>query len=270
MRPTLFEIPWWGATLQAYPTMIALAVVVCLAIGPWWAERLEGLPRGRVFRALVWVGVATFVGGHLHFLFGTWLGSGADDGWRWGLHAAGAIVGLTVASLLVPLAFGLPIGKFVDGLAPTVGIGIFAARLGCLLRGCCFGALCEGAFCIRFPSGSMVHALHATYGQLPAGATVSAPVYPLQIYFAASALLVTLVALLARPRKRYDGQVALLALLTFSGSAAALEFLRADVFPRAYWGPLPQLAWVALGLTATSVVGLATGGWFARPSRRVP
>ena len=59
------------------------------------------------------------------------------------------------------------------------------------------------------------------------------------------------------PRKRYDGEVALVALVLFSTSAAALEFLRADAQPRVYWGPLPQLMWMALGMSAVSIAALA-------------
>jgi len=259
VRPILLEIPSLGIVVPSYPAMLVIAVVACLWIGPRWAERLEELDRRRVLWALCCAGVATFLGGHLHFLFGTWFGSGAGDRWVWSLHAAGAIAALAVAAPFVLRAFGLPIGKFGDGLAPTVGIGIFLARIGCFLRGCCFGTRCEGRFCIRFPPETLVYGLHMTYGDIQPGATHSAAVHPLQLYFAASGLLVTLVALLAHPRKQYDGQVALLAFLTFSASAAALEFLRADYYPRAYWGSLPQLEWVALGMAAVAALALVLG-----------
>jgi prolipoprotein diacylglyceryltransferase len=83
------------------------------------------------------------------------------------------------------------------------------------------------------------------------------PVHPLQLYFAATGVLITVVGIWHHGRKRYDGEPALLALLLFSASSLALEFLRAREGLRVYWGPLPQLAWVTLAMTAGAAVALA-------------
>src|SRR5262249_7293406 len=85
----------------------------------------------------------------------------------------------------------------------------------------------------------------------------TASIHPLQLYFAAAALAIAATALWLRRRKRYDGQVALVGLVLFSASAAALEFFRADQPLRLYWGPLPQLEWTALPMTPAPIAPLA-------------
>jgi hypothetical protein len=73
-----------------------------------------------------------------------------------------------------------------------------------------------------------------------------------RLYFALAGLLVTGAALLVHARKAYDGQPALVALLVYSVLAAALEALRGAHPGRVYWGPLPQLAWIGIALTAAA------------------
>src|SRR5262249_2348413 len=132
----------------------------------------------------------------------------------------------------------------------------------CFLDGCCFGIPCALPWCVTFPADSYVYQLHASLGLLPPGAPRSAPVHPLQLYFAGAGLLVTATALAVRRRRRFDGEPTLVALLVYSVSAAALGFLRGERAARGFWGPLPQLEWGALALTG------ATGGALVLPPRR--
>jgi phosphatidylglycerol:prolipoprotein diacylglycerol transferase len=246
--------------------VVAAATLLCLWIGPRWIQALEGLDARRCRLALVVIGLIVFAGARLHFALNhsalfverPWLLVTLGPG---GFHAAGAIGALVLGAPLVLRAFRLPVARVLDGLTPTVGVGIAVARIGCLLRGCCFGGVCDAPWCIAYPAGSTVHALHHAHGVIGSDAASSATVHPLPIYFAAAGLLITAVALAMYGRRRYHGQVALVGLWLFSLSAAALEFLRADYAPRAYWGPLPQLEWTALGLMTAATLALV---WPAR------
>jgi len=267
MYPTLVRLPALGLAVQSYHVLIVLAAIVCFVIGPRWAHRLEGIDPRRTRRALAIMAVFTFAGGRLHFVINQWMlfaphPIDAFKVWSGGLHAAGAIIGLGVATVGVSRFARLPLGKLGDGLAPTIGIGIAIARIGCFLQGCCFGVTCSWRWCISFPRDSYVYEYHRSLGLLPPAATAAAPIHPLQLYFSAAGLAVTAVALWTHRHKRYEGQVALMSLLVFSLSAAALEFLRADYYPRAYWGPLPQLEWTALALMVGAIAGL----FLARPA----
>src|SRR5262249_21434050 len=151
---------------------------------------------------------------------------------------------------------GVPAWRLVDAIVPVVGVGIAIARLGCFLHGCCFGIPCAFPWGVTFPRDSYVYRSHASLGLLSPGAARSAPVHPLQLYFAGAGLLVTATALAVRRRKRFDGEPTLVALLVYSASAAALEFLRGERTARGFWGPLPQLAWVALAMTVATGAAL--------------
>jgi phosphatidylglycerol:prolipoprotein diacylglycerol transferase len=257
MHPILLEIDRFDLVLRSYPTFILLAVITCLWVGPRMAARLEGLDPARVLRALLWIGVAVFAGARLHFVLTHWAMFSSRPlatlkVWSGGIHAGGAIVALGISAPFILRRFAIPIGKFADGFAPTVGIGIAIARVGCFLQGCCFGTVCTVPWGIRFSRDTYIYQFHRELGMLPPDAIRSAPIHPLQLYFAAAGLLLTAIALWLQPRKRYDGQVGLVVLLTYSVGSAALELLRADYYPRVYWGPLPQLEWIALALTAAS------------------
>ena len=265
MHPILIDLAALGIRLPSAETMVVLATVLGLWIGPRWIQALEGLDASRCRRALLCIGAVVFAAGRAHFVLNNWP-LFAQRPWRVvtigpaGFHAGGAIIGLALGAPLVLRAFGLPIGRFLDGLVPTAGIGIAVARIGCFLRGCCFGRLCSGPWCVSYPAGSTVWRLHSSDGLIGPDAASSAPVHALPLYFAAAGLLVTAVALAVYRHRQYEGQVALVGLWLFSVTSAALEFLRADYAPRAYWGPLPQLEWTALALTAAATLALALAG----------
>jgi phosphatidylglycerol---prolipoprotein diacylglyceryl transferase len=253
---------------------IILAIALALLVGPRWAARLEGLPPRAVRAALLWLAVIVLYGGRLHFLLnygaayrGRLLAALAPWG---GFHIGGGIIALALAMPWVTRRYGLPLGRFADSIAPTIGLGVAVARLGCLLQGCCFGAQCAVERGMHAPPGSPAFEFHLQQGWLAAGATQSLPVYPLQLYFIAAALLVMGTAWWLAGRKRWDGQVALVALLLFSASTAGLEVLRADIGMRVYWGPMPQLTWTALAMTAASLGALAAGELAHRRARWLP
>jgi phosphatidylglycerol:prolipoprotein diacylglycerol transferase len=248
--------------IDSYQSAMLLAAVVAGALGWRAAARIEGIGRGRVLVAILLLGVAAFAGGRLHYV----LTHPADFRarpfdvlalWGGGLHAPGAVAVLVLATPVVLGRLHVPLGKFADALAPSVGIGIAIARVGCLLAGCCFGAVCHWPWCPPFPRRSGVGDFQAALGLLPPQASHTLPVHVLPLYFAAAGLLVTLVAVGLRGRGGHDGEPALVALLVYSASAALLEPLRADHLGRVYWGPLPQLEWVAILMTIGSAAALA-------------
>jgi len=165
--------------------------------------------------------------------------------------------------------YGIPLLKVGDAIAPTVGVGIAIARIGCFLEGCCYGTVCHLPWCLAFPRDAFIFQVHSTAGLIPADATSSAPAHPLQLYFAIAGLLVTSAALLVHPRKAYDGQPALVTLLVCAVLATALEALRGGHPGRVYWGRLPHLAWIGIALTAASgallVAAERAHGWGRLP-----
>lgn len=127
--------------------------------------------------------------------------------------SANGIAALAICAPVVLRRFGLPLGKFADSFAPTVGIGIAVARLGCFLQGCCFGTVCLWPWGVRFPSDTYICQFRREHGLVAPDAAATAPIHPLQLYFAGAGILVTAMALWHHRQQRYDGQVGLVAFL---------------------------------------------------------
>jgi phosphatidylglycerol:prolipoprotein diacylglycerol transferase len=252
MRMILLQVG--GFRLLADTTMLVLATLFGFVMGAWSAKRLEGIEPRVTVRVMLPLAVATFAGGRLHFLINyPWLPAGYMP-WE-GIHAGGAVAGLLLAAPAVFAYHRMHPGRMGDALMPAIGGGVFLARIGCFLNGCCFGVQCTYPWCLAFPPGSPASIVQAQQKIVPYEAW-SLPVHPLQLYFALTGLAITAVALWLIPRKRYHGQVALVGLLIFSLSAYWLEPLRQDTGLRLYIGRVPQLQIVAGWLVGTALVGL--------------
>ena len=122
-----------------------------------------------------------------------------------------------------------PAGKICDMGGWSIMLGLAWGRMGCFLAGCCFGAVSHEHFGISFPKGSpasrhqwLEHMIH-TYRQ------ESLPVYPTQLYESILAFAIAAVSyFVVRPRKRFDGQVFLFAMVSYAIGRFMLEFIRSD------------------------------------------
>jgi phosphatidylglycerol:prolipoprotein diacylglycerol transferase len=262
--------PW--PAVPSYAVLLALAVGLSLLLARRALRAAVGVDAGAAWRALLVLGVATLAGGRLHLVASYWSHFAAHPAtalraWA-GLHAGGAVAALALCAPVVTRWYRLSPGRFADAIVPACGVGIAVARLGCFLHGCCFGATCALPWCLAFPPGSEAHAHHVALGLIAADAGGSAPVHPLQLYFAAAGVGIAVLGTWLQGRKRYDGQVALVALVVFAATSTALEPLRADLPTRVYWGPVPQLLVVAAVMTVAAAAALLAAEGVARSRRR--
>ena len=72
----------------------------------------------------------------------------------------------------------------------------------------------------------MAHLWHASLGYISLSAPRSAPVEPLQLYFAAAGLLLFVAGQRWQRRRRFDGEVWIKCFLLYFGSSFFLELLR--------------------------------------------
>jgi phosphatidylglycerol:prolipoprotein diacylglycerol transferase len=242
--------------------MHVLATLVCHVLGPLLARRLEGFSPWRVWQVLVGLGAAAYVGGRLHFLLNNpeIFEGHAWDALTWsggGLHAAGALFAMAVVAWPLARLYGMPLGRLCDALAPTVGLGMAVARVGCWIHGCCAGTVGHWPWCITHPPEASVYQFQLLAGLIPPEAPVSLPAHPLQLYFVGLGLLVFVATLALYRRKHFDGEIALFAATLFSLGSAGLETFRADWTSRTYWGPLPSLLWLALAASLIALPSLA-------------
>jgi phosphatidylglycerol:prolipoprotein diacylglycerol transferase len=170
--------------------------------------------------------------------------------WDGGLHSPGAVVGLIAMSLVVTRVATLPLGHLLDALAPASALALAIHRIGCFLRGCCLGSVCDYAWCVRYPRRSAAFLLHAHTGVITGTEGASAPVHPLPLYFLTLALVIMALGLWRLRRRRYPGEVMLLTVLCFGVGRWWLESYRAVTEGTVFlWG------WPQLTLVAASIAG---------------
>ena len=140
--------------------------------------------------------------------------------WRGGLVFYGGLIGASLATILYAWKRKMPLWKLADTLAPSISLGYFFGRLGCLMNGCCYGRATDLPWAIHFPVG------HAS---CPNG------VHPTELY--ESFLGLGLYAALAwwYRRKKFDGQIFAVYLMCYAVLRASVESFRGD-YPVHYLG----------------------------------
>jgi phosphatidylglycerol---prolipoprotein diacylglyceryl transferase len=150
-----------------------------------------------------------------------------------GIVYYGGLIGASLACAVFAAVKKLPLWKLADVLAPSIALGSFFGRWGCLLNGCCYGRPTTLPWGIRFPSD------HPTYPNF---------VHPTEIYD--SLLNLSLYAFLAWlfRRKTFDGQVFAVYLIGYAILRSFVEFFRGDYTPVHYWGGLTPGQIVSIGI----------------------
>jgi len=163
-----------------------------------------------------------------------------------GIVYYGGLIGASAACVVFAWRRRLALWKLADILAPSVALGSFFGRWGCLMHGCCYGRPTDLPWGIQFPLGHPSH-LHDD----------GAPhyVHPTQIYD--SLLNLALFAGLAwfYKRRRFDGQVFALYLVCYAVLRSFVEYFRGD-YPAAnlVWGRITPAQLVSAGTLLAGVL----------------
>lgn len=255
-------LPAWGA----------LQIAAMLAAFAWFVKRTPGdLARLRLCLAAGFVGAAV---GAAAFGMAIRVPAYVQSGFelrallRGGIMAYGALAGLAVTFAAMAHRAGFHAGASLDRLAPSFGILVLFARVGCFFGGCEFGVVTSAPVGVRFPPQSPAFRQHLEAGLILASDRGSLAVHPTQLYEAASGILMLAVAILIE-RKARDATTPAAPGTVFAATAATyalcrffLEFARGDAL-RGRLGPLSTGQWLSLLVLAGS------GAFFytqARPS----
>jgi phosphatidylglycerol:prolipoprotein diacylglycerol transferase len=203
-----------------------------------------------------------------------------------GLVAYGGFLGGLLGSWWFLRRHGLSLRAWADAAVPSLALGLAITRVGCFLYGCDFGSVLPRSAPAAlqragtFPRwddgrGSPAWAQHTLDGfrtdaarcvqqfngdfhdglcHLSANAHASAPVHPTQLYESAFAWALLAVLAFTWKRRRFEGQVLLVATIGYGLARSALEVLRDDRSRGAFAG-LSTSQWIGLG-TAALAVGL--------------
>jgi phosphatidylglycerol:prolipoprotein diacylglycerol transferase len=136
--------------------------------------------------------------------------------WKDGHSLFGALAFCAVLLLAISLAFpGLPFWTTADAFSLGVPLGLFFARIGCYLKGCCWGTPIREGHPFYGISVKLVH-------------NSLLVLHPVQLYSAAAALAIFCILLFVRRRQKHPGLLAGLFLLLYASARFFLEFFRGD------------------------------------------
>lgn len=234
--------------IYSYGAMLGLSFIVGWYLTLGLSER-DGLPRDVMANNYVVTAIAALIGSRvLYVLTNLNEFNGVADLFafrRGGLVAYGGFLGGFVGSYFYLKQHGIRLLPWADVAVPSLASGLMITRLGCYMFGCDFGAPLKDdapAFLKKlgtFPhwapgtldtgDGSPAWAQHVHQRGLPFDSAHSLPVHPTQLYEAAGSLAIAAVGYyLIAPRKRFDGQVFVFFLVSYSLLRFAVEILRND------------------------------------------
>lgn len=207
-----FTIYWYG-----------VFVAVGFLAGLWTASRRalrSGISGERIVDLGPWLILGTLVGARLLYVVSYWEKDFAGRPiWEifmirhGGLVFYGGLIGASLAYIFYARAKGLPLWKVADILAPSIALGYFFGRFGCLMNGCCYGRACELPWAIHYPIG------HETRGE---------GVHPTQVYDSLLNLALYAGLVWVYRRKKFDGQVFAAYLIGYAMLRAFVESFRGD------------------------------------------
>ncbi len=149
--------------------------------------------------------------------------------WAGGLTYYGGLIGATGYAVYFLRRERFPFWKAADMAGFAVALGLAWGRMGCFLAGCCFGVVCDRPWSAWFPRYSPASEAQFRAHRLASEAMAALPVHPTQLYEAAGSLAIAAVGYyLIAPRKRFDGQVFVFFLASYSVLRIAVEVLRND------------------------------------------
>ncbi|MFQ5743249.1 MAG: prolipoprotein diacylglyceryl transferase [Acidobacteriota bacterium] len=283
MFPILFQLPlpWIGpVTIHSYGVLLVVSFMVSIFVARRLAHR-EGLDPDRVVDAGVYAILAALAGAKLLLLIVDWEfysrqfrtlvtegGGGVGQALapylggaaayigalaRMGLsllQAGGVFYGGFFAAVLMALwyllHYQIPLWKAADTAAPAVAIGHSIGRVGCFAAGCCYGAPTDLPWGVTFTD---------TYSGTLVGVPLNIALHPTQLYGATTNFLLFVGLLWFYKRKKFDGQVFWVYVLTYAVLRFFLEFLRADPRGSVFNGALSTSQFVGI-LAATLALGM--------------
>lgn len=269
MKPILFTIPWVDLPLYGYGVMLGLSFLAGWFLTGYIA-RWYGLDESKVYPAMSVGILASLIFARLFHVFSNpehhWTLMRILDISKGGLVAYGGFIGGTLTVLTYWKIKHLNIWAYLDAFIPGLSLGLCLTRIGCLLRGCCYGIRSDSFLAISFPEKSLVVQQHTRRGWLLLDNGWSTPVLPTQLFesmagFVLMGVSLWLLYLARKERSRpdagerpliRDGYVLWFFVIGYSVFRFFIEFIRDDG-GRGTVGPLSTSQFIALPLIALAL-----------------
>lgn len=157
IKPILFTIG--NIQIPSYTIFIALGFLVGLAVYFWEARRSRSLGESNIyiiFGALIGAAIGAklldFVIDYRYFIVNFW----SIDTIFYGKSIIGGLIGGVVGTKITKKLFKIE-GKKGNFFAPAIAIGVAIGRIGCFLRGCCYGKPTNLPWGVNFGDGILRH-----------------------------------------------------------------------------------------------------------------
>lgn len=147
-----------GLTITSWGVMLVIAFL----IGIWVAERRAkkyNISPSLIADLSVILIIAAIVGGRIEFIIENYSQYADNPGdifkvWEGGLIFYGGFVLAIVCGIIFMKAKKISISDGLNLFAPSIALGLFFARIGCFLNGCCFGKETTSCLGVVFPADS--------------------------------------------------------------------------------------------------------------------
>ena len=209
MHPVLFKIG--SFTIYSYGFMMALAFMAGIALAAWLGK-LEKIHPEKILDLAIYVVIASIIGARVFYIIEFWPDFNGNllamfYVWEGGLVFYGGLLFAIIAVCIFSVMSRISAWKLLDVAAPATALGYAIGRIGCFLRGCCYGCETTVLWAIKFPEAAGLR-------------------HPTQIYASLSGLLIMAILIFILYRKRFDGQVFSLGLIMYSIYRFLIEFIR--------------------------------------------
>jgi len=207
-----FKVTWYG-----------IFVALGFMSGLWMASRRalrDNINPDTIIDLGPWLLVGAVLGARILYVTTYWKESFAGQPLKeifmvqhGGLVFYGGLIGSSLACILYARIKKLPLWRLADVLAPSIALGYFFGRWGCLMNGCCYGRPTTMPWGIQFPPG------HETYPNY---------VHPTEIYDSLLNLGFYAFLVWLYRRKKFDGQVFAAYLIGYAILRSFVEYFRGD------------------------------------------
>lgn len=243
MHPVLIHLG--SAIVPSYSFMLSLAFLLGGLLFVVRGAR-RGAPIEKLAGLVLAAQVAGLVGARLLFAANVGVSSvetvtALSPG---GFAVNGGIILALAASWLYVKKSGLPGWAVADWAAPSIALGIFITKMGCLLGGCCYGKPAGVAWAVEFPPGSLAASAYGTPHL----------VHPTQLYEGLAGLALLGVILAVQSRKVFEGQLFLTLGILYTTVRFLNDFVRGDSREGFLWNlTQTQALSIALGSVAVAL-----------------
>ena len=157
IRPVLFNIG--NLPVSSYSSFIALGFLIGLAVYFWEARKNKLLGENNVyiiFGALTGAAIGAklldFIVDYRYFVINFWDINTILSG----KTIIGGLIGGVIGTRITKKIFNIE-GKRGNLFAPAIAIGVAVGRIGCFLKGCCYGKLTNLPWGVNFGDGVLRH-----------------------------------------------------------------------------------------------------------------